>query len=110
LDEEGAAADAGALGSTTLSASIVAIAASVAEPPLRRISTPAAAALGSAALTIPCACAAKGKNRTISSATSFFMCLAVARFGVAAKTLRQPLAASPRTISRASPGPDRPAL
>jgi hypothetical protein len=40
-------------GSTTLSASMVAIAASVALPPWRRISTPAEAARGSAALTMP---------------------------------------------------------
>ena len=42
-------------GSTTPSASMVAMAASVALPPARRISTPAAAARGSAALTMPCA-------------------------------------------------------
>ena len=40
-------------GSTTLSASMVAIAASVALPPLRKISAPAAAARGSAAETMP---------------------------------------------------------
>src|SRR6185503_7323099 len=40
-------------GSTTLRASNVAIAASAALPPRRSISTPAAAARGSAALTIP---------------------------------------------------------
>ena len=41
-------------GSTTFSASIVAIAASAALPPSRSISTPAAAARGSAAQTIRC--------------------------------------------------------
>src|SRR4051812_42628778 len=78
-------------GSTTLSASIVAIAASVALPPLRRISTPAAAARGSAALTTPCASAAEGSNRARSNTTSFFIGAAVAGFGVAAKPLRQPV-------------------
>src|SRR6476661_239708 len=55
-------------GSTTLSASKVANAASAAVPPWRNMSTPAAAARGSAALTIPLATGPVATPRSIISA------------------------------------------
>lgn len=50
-------------GSTTPSASIVAMAASVADPPSRSIAAPASAARGSAAETAPPCCGATGAER-----------------------------------------------
>src|SRR3546814_13023295 len=54
-------------GSTTLSASIIAMAASVAEPPLRNISWPAALARGSAEETTPPAASAVEKGSAMRS-------------------------------------------
>src|SRR3546814_14424310 len=54
-------------GSTTLSASIIAMAASVAEPPLRNISWPAALARGSAEDTTPPAANAVEKGSAMMS-------------------------------------------
>jgi hypothetical protein len=57
-------------GSTTVRAIIVAIAASVALPPARRISAPAAAARGSAALTMPLRPRSALSSRPIAGARS----------------------------------------
>src|SRR3546814_10895667 len=67
-------------GSTTLSASIIAMAASVAEPPLRNISWPAALARGSAEETTPPAASAVERSEEHTSELQSLMRISYAVF------------------------------
>src|SRR5690606_36558433 len=93
-------------GSTTVSASIVAIAASVALPPRRSISAPASAARGSAALTTPRASAVSG---AVAGAAVCAVAVVQAPNSRAAETIRvrgnigRVLFASHRLGNRAEP-------
>src|SRR5690349_18763939 len=82
-------------GSTRLSTSNVAIAASAAVPPFRRISAPAAAARGSAALTMPAVDVAEGADVVAGAAADVQPATATSAANIDGKRQHIPGGATP---------------